>query len=382
MLNGTMERPSNAADATRIGSTTTMILSEKALETLLQAAVWAPSGDNTQPWRFRVDRAAGRIDILQSAGDDPSAMNAGQHMSRMAVGAAVENVLRQARTIGLLAELVPPAPGAEASIRFRGDSPRLEAMRDPVLFARATNRRRYDGKPVPSRILDELRDATPVLKGVATRWIVDPGRISSLARVVGHADALFFESRARLRELVASVRFDLPPEAAVPTGLSVASLEMSGLDRTLLRHLPPVHPLVLRAAGTYRFAAFRTGRLVRSASGLCLGVATSNDAATDLSAGRAMQRAWLALTAAGLACQPMMALVGFQNALEPSVADEPGIRKRLPALGDEFRAAAPEIGAGHACFLMRFGYATPPSGRSGRRPLADVLVSDAAGFSR
>ena len=27
-----------------------------ALDTLLQAAILAPSGDNTQPWRFRVDR--------------------------------------------------------------------------------------------------------------------------------------------------------------------------------------------------------------------------------------------------------------------------------------------------------------------------------------
>lgn len=382
MLNGTMERPLNAANVTRIGSTTPMILSEKALETLLQAALWAPSGDNTQPWRFRADKAAGRLDILESESDDRSAMNAGQHMSRMAVGAAVENVLRQARTIGLQAELVPPAPGADASIRFKGDPGKLEGVRDPVLFARATNRRRYDGRSVPSRILDELRDATPPLRDVTTSWIVDRKRISSLARVVGHADALFFESRARLRELVASVRFDLPPEESVPTGLSVASLEMSGLDRTLLRLLPPLPPLLLKAAGTYRFAASRTGRLVRSAAGLCLGVATSDGSATDLVAGRAMQRAWLALTAAGLACQPLMALVGFQNALEPEVEDEPGIRRRLPALGSELRAAAPEIGAGHACFLMRFGYAPPPSGRSGRRPLADVMVPPAHESSR
>src|SRR5437588_12772428 len=66
----------------------------KLIEALMTAAVRAPSGDNTQPWRFSVDSGRGRIAIDVDPARDPSPMNAGQRMSRIAVGAALENMLR------------------------------------------------------------------------------------------------------------------------------------------------------------------------------------------------------------------------------------------------------------------------------------------------
>ena len=60
------------------------------LETLIAAGIQAPSGDNTQPWRFMVDSQARTIAAHVDETRDPSPMNSGQRMSRIAVGAAVE----------------------------------------------------------------------------------------------------------------------------------------------------------------------------------------------------------------------------------------------------------------------------------------------------
>ncbi len=74
------------------------------------------------------------------------------------------------------------------------------------------------------------------------------------------------------------------------------------------------------------------------------------------------------MTAHGLAAQPMMSLLVLQNALEHGDAGliEALGRERLEGLGDEFRQLLPEIADERPAFLLRFGYASPPSGRTGR----------------
>jgi hypothetical protein len=124
-----------------------------------------------------------------------------------------------------------------------------------------------------------------------------------------------------------------------------------------------------------RLFAAKARQLVASASGLCLVVAPDSAAATDVLVGQAMQRAWLALTAQGLAVQPMMSLLVLENAGEhgtPELVASLG-RDRLADLRDTLRALVPEIGTGRPAFLMRFGYALPPSGRTGRLPLTSVV---------
>ncbi len=56
--------------------------------------IWAPSGDNSQPWHFALNAHPNQIVIHVNESRDLSPMNAGQRMSRIAVGAAAENVRR------------------------------------------------------------------------------------------------------------------------------------------------------------------------------------------------------------------------------------------------------------------------------------------------
>jgi hypothetical protein len=91
-----------------------------------------------------------------------------------------------------------------------------------------------------------------------------------------------------------------------------------------------------------------------------------------------MQRAWLALTEEGLAAQPMMSLLVLENALEhgPPVLVAALGRDRVSALGEQLRSLVPEIGPGRPAFLLRFGYAPAPGGRTGRLPLDAVTTRD------
>jgi hypothetical protein len=82
----------------------------------------------------------------------------------------------------------------------------------------------------------------------------------------------------------------------------------------------------------------------------------------------------LTLTAEGLAVQPMMSLLVLENIGEhgdAALVESLG-RGTLAALQHEFRALVREIGGWRPAFLMRFGFAPAPSGRTGRLPLHAV----------
>ena len=93
---------------------------ESALEQLVAAAIRAPSGDNTQPWRFILHRASHRIEVHVDEMRDSSPMNAGQCMSRIACGAAIENIFQMARARGWTATLETRAGSPIAMVSLQG----------------------------------------------------------------------------------------------------------------------------------------------------------------------------------------------------------------------------------------------------------------------
>lgn len=353
------------------------------IERLLKAAGLAPSGDNTQPWRFLVEEPTGRVVLQVDEGRDPSPMNAGQRMARIAVGAALENLVREAERTGMKIEVEPSPQNAEAAVRVirAGDSGRSAGGdADPLLIRRVTNRRPYKARPVSQEVSEQLARQTPEVEGVRTFWIMDRTRISALGSLIGEADAVMFGNGAMRQAFLSKVRFDVPADAQVADGLPLGALELSAGDRIALRVMRRLPDWLLRIAGSARIFAGKARDLVEKASGLCLIVAGDASSHTDVLVGRAMERAWLALTDQGMAVQPMMSLLVLENVRtqgSPQIVNKLG-RQRLESLDRRFRELAPEIGSGRAAFLMRFGYASPPSGRTGRLPVSASVAADGA----
>jgi nitroreductase len=345
---------------------TRMATTSKLVE-LLTAATLAPSGDNTQPWHFEVDADSRRVTLHVDGARDPSPMNAGDRMARIAVGAAAENLIRTAGHNGWEVDLSPLDPPTGLTVCLTGPD-REQIVAEEALVARVTNRRPYDGREVAADLLAALARHTPDLEGVRTCWVVGRDRLGALAPLVGQADALMFGEGSMRRAFLSKVRFDLPPDEPAEEGLSLGTLEASRADRVALRLLPRLPDWLFAFSGARWSFASRTRRLVLSSSGLGLLVAPDGAEATDFVVGRAMQRAWLALTSRGLAVQPMMSWLVLENVLDHGPAELVAAlgAERVRKLGAAFRALLPEIGSGRPAALLRFGYAPPPSARTGR----------------
>lgn len=351
---------------------------DRRIETLLDAAVLAPSGDNIQPWRFAIDSEAAAITFFVDESRDLSPMNSGQVMSQIAVGAAIENALRTAHYNGWTIELEKTTPPALRRIQISGGEVGDPLIED-VITARVTNRRPYQQRPISAELLTRLQRETPTLEGVTTHWLVGENRLSELAQLIGRADAVMFGDPSVRRAFLSNIRFDKAPGARVEEGLSLGSLEPSAPDRLALRMMHYVPNWVMKI-GARRVFESRARYLVESASGICLLVASEDSESTYVTVGRAMQRAWLALTEAGLAVQPMMSLLVLENIRARGSSEMVASlgNERLAAFAAEFRRLAPEIEKGHPTFLLRFGFAPDPSGRTGRRHWRSALFASSS----
>ena len=343
---------------------------DEPFEALLSAAVRAPSGDNTQPWRFVIDPETLRIFLYVDETRDPSPMNADQCMSRLAVGAALENMLRAALAKGWTVCLEDPPETALAALKVVDFH--ANGATDSVIAARVTNRRRYDGRPLPASVLTRLQQESPGMEGVRVCWVHDRPRLDALAALIGRADALMLSEPSMRRAFLANVRFDLPANAEAEEYLPLGSLELSFADRTALRFLSHIPDWVLRLGWARRKFAAAARRLVHSASGLYMVVTDRESPQNDLSIGRVVQQTWLALTASGLAAQPMMSMAIMENALRhgsPELLRSLG-REQAKLLVAEFRGLVSETQTDTLVFIMRFGYGRAPTVRTGRLPLA------------
>jgi hypothetical protein len=338
-------------------------------ETLVTAAIRAPSGDNTQPWRFQIDPRASRIDIYLDETRDPSPMNCGQRMARIALGAALDNILRTASHNGWDAKTVSAESSAAASVQLAGNGP-AEIKIDPTVMMRVTNRRVYNGEPISKALINRLIAESPATESVRTIWITERNRLPAIARTLGQADALMFGEPSMRRAFLKNVRFDAPPTAEVDQGLSLASLELSWFERQALPSMKWLPNWLVRYGGGLGTFAAKARKLVESASGLCILAAAGRDKQTDLMVGQAVQRAWLAMAGQGLAVQPMMSMAVLDNVRDygrDELVSSTGTQTLR--LSKELKTLVPELGQDRLAFLLRFGFATPPSGRTGRLPL-------------
>jgi uncharacterized protein YjeT (DUF2065 family) len=344
-----------------------------ALDTLLEAAILAPSGDNTQPWRFTVDRDNWAITMDVDPARDPSPMNAGQMMARIAVGAAVENMVRTAEQNRWNFDL--EGENGDGPVTLRLGSHSAAGLIDPLILSRVTNRRIYQRCEISDEQLRKLREDTGEFGGVGAIWITDRQKLDQLSSLIARADALILSTKPIRDAFLAKVRFDQPANAIVKEGLSLGCLEVSRFEQRMLKAMKYVPDGVLRTLGGRRVFAGVAKKLVDSASGICLIGADNESYSGRLAAGRLWQRAWLAVTGQGFAAQPMMSLCVLQNIRDNHPAeliDQVGGRDAAKLLKD-FKDWLVPFDTSDVATLMRWGYAPSPTTRTGRINIANFV---------
>lgn len=351
---------------------------QKVMDYILQAGIQAPSGDNIQPWAFRV--RDNHVEIILNAEADPSFFNFEQRATLISNGAVMENMAMAATAFGLdmNVESAPAGKNDErvASVRFIAAQKIWDPLAD-LVWERDTNRRPFDRRPIPLDTRHALVSAAEE-RGARLHLVAERPGIESLAKAVYWADRARIGLRECHKPLYDAIRKNAREARARGDGFSYNNL-MAGLDGRLFLTLTrswPVMDMANRIGIGNMVAGIGRDSILNSSAVALLTMPT--DSASDfLQGGRAWQRVWLTATAHGLALQPNASLVFFWTVYRHrgESAFPPAAVQHLRRAMEIARLWFPQVHFEQEGLIMlfRLGYAPPIPEGTFRRPLASFL---------
>jgi molybdopterin/thiamine biosynthesis adenylyltransferase len=337
---------------------------------LVAHATLAPSGGNTQPWRF----AASPTEVLCMIDSrSPTLLDFDARASALACGATAASLCVAAAAAGRPWSVSWSDPCDSVAWRAAPDG--TTTTPDPVrldaLVRRCSNRelgtRRALGPDEIAALVGSTRDAEVTV-------LADDAAMTEIGEILATADRLRMLNQRLHRELIGELRWTRHEALATGDGIDLDTLALDATQRAAIA-LSRSWPLMatLEATGGGDGLGRGSRRAAASAAGFALVRARGSGRAAFCRGGFALLHVWLAAEAMGLGVQPTTALLylidrvaGGGEGLSGNEMDT------LRALDGRLRTA---FGAspGVDLMLVRLTRAPAPTARSVRRPLDIVL---------
>lgn len=345
-----------------------MVIPHETLLEILRNACRAPSGDNTQPWRFVV--RGNTIQVINMPEKDTSLFNYLQRTNHLALGAAIENLRISAESNGFRVE-INIFPNAHdrlvvAEVTLTSDSSIRNDLA-PYIVKRATNRRKYHSKQVEQEKLSELSVLVND-RGSRIVFITDRALVKDIAHIVSAGEKLALENRVIHDFLFEHVTWT-KEEDSKKHGFLIDTFEFSPPQKAAFKLLGNWYILnFLLPFGISRLIARDMESVHATSAAFGTIILPGNTAEDYLEAGILLERLWLTATKLGLALQPTTTvhfigsrvLEGDPGSL--SIAHQQLLRENYTALTKQFGVGDME----HFGFIFRLGYADVPTAATTR----------------
>ena len=349
-----------------------------ALREILDIARWAPSGDNTQPWRFSID-SPNRLSIHAFDTRDHVVYDLEGHASHLAHGALLQSIVYAASTKGCAVEWELRAGSRKEQPVydvFLTESPTVEPH--PLaqyIPHRSTQRRPMSAKRLDTSQKQVLESAAGV--GYEIKWWETVGERYRFAKFLFHAARLrlitpeAFEVHRKIIDWGVSDSTDKIPETAV--GMSPFSLKLSQWTFKSWRRMKMMNAL----PGATWFPRLELDFLPGLFCGAHYALFADSPPQSDLDfvrAGMAVQRVWLQAAALGLQQQPEMTPLIFRNYVEKGIAhtqDRSAAQAAVRFVEYDFWQQIGKDEFSRLCWMARLG-SRPPKTRSTRLSLHEL----------
>ena len=320
------------------------------LRELVRLATLAPSGHNTQPWKFRLE--AGSIQLYPDLTRRVPVVDPDNRELWISLGSALENLLVAAAHFGYHTETTYHLAGTAAdhvavALRKTGPAPAGRSALFEAIPLRQSTRSAYDGKPVSGGELRQL-EAAATGAGVTPLVFTGAAAMEPLLEYVVAGNEQQLTNDDFKQELVRWIRFNDREALASRDGLLSRGSGNPSLPRWVAN-------LFIDSSLKPATQSKKDALHIRSSAGLLLFTSTENNPAAWLEIGRAHERFALRATALNLKC-------AYLN--QP--CEVPAVRAQVQSQLS-LNGAFPQL-------LMRFGHG-PALPRSLRRPVSEVLIN-------
>ena len=309
---------------------------------LIEHAIRAPSGHNTQPWRFAL--GADCITIAPDFSKRLPVVDPDNRELYISLGCAAENLRIAASHHGYATTTAIAADGA-ITITLQQQSGIIPNPLFAQIPRRQTNRATADGRRIPPPALNDILAASQSAGVQLHAWENGSPAFARLGALVMAGNTAQMRDPAFKRELLTWIRYNRKDSERTRDGLSYAVMGAPNLPRWLTA-------LIIRLMLNPRSQNNSDRKKIAAASHLLLIASDGDNIPAWIATGGALQRLLLQLTAHGIA-----------SAWLNQPCEVPELRVRL---ADECPGAHPQI-------LLRLGYAAPLP-YALRRPLAEVVA--------
>lgn len=282
---------------------------------LIEAALWAPSIGNLQPWKWVVRQ--GKFYLFH---DDRLSKFDFLHMGALvSLGAALENFYLKAHAqgVGLDIQLFPlgeDSPLTACGRFMERPSPEpLIGSGELVSWIekRGTQRRLGPRVPISEPTLGKLAEVMESMDPVRLEYCTEAQDLDRLAEIIGEAERWrLLEPEGHHSFFEEELRWDSEHARRTGDGVDLDSLDIRPSERVGLKLLSDFRVSSLLRSWDRGQALGDLGRAaVNAASAIGLVTLPDLEPRTILRAGRAIERYWLAATKESLSLQPMLAAV-------------------------------------------------------------------------
>ena len=316
---------------------------------LIHYATLAPSGHNTQPWKFSIEENIVRIypDFDRTL----PVVDADNHALFISLGCALENLVISAKEYGLTSKVdfFPEDENEEClRVTLTDENPPKETTLFESIPKRQSNRSMYEEQTIPDADMDKLLQVSGYETVAVKPFDTESHDVEPVIELVKEAGILQFKDERFVKELISWIRFNKKEAKTRRDGLTAKVMGFPNIPRWLGR-------IIMNIFVTADREAEKSEKQIRSSSHLLLFICKKNDKRHWVDTGRAFQRVALMATSLGIA-----------HAHLNMPCEVESVRKKLAAhLGlhpDE-----------QPILLIRLGYATRAP-RSPRRPVKEILI--------
>ncbi len=317
---------------------------------LIQNAVKAPSGHNTQPWKFGI--GDNTITIYPDYKRALPVVDADNHALFISLGCALENLVIAAAHFGYdaIIEMHLENEGEEnIKITLHPIVVKVDGVLYNYIDTRQATRNKYNGDNIPLADIEKLRIAV-AQEDVDSIIVTDKDEINTFVELVKEGNIRQFSNPSFLKELIHWIRFNKKEAMETGDGLYGAATGNPSVPAWFGK-------LFMKLTASPKKEAEKWDDLIHSSSALIIFIAERNDKKAWINLGRSFERTMLMATS-----------LNINHAHANMPCEEVELRSKLSAQLNLTKEQQPLL-------LIRLGYSQKMP-YSFRRPLQEVIVSD------
>ena len=344
---------------------------------IIKAGIFAPSGDNCQPWEIYFD--GGKLYLKNIKSKDTSLYNVKNIASYIAFGAMIENMIITARSLGYEISTTLFPEGENSSIVATLSFIKGQPVFDPLLNfidKRCVNRKKYKPMQLETHARESLKKTAAQFKGAELFLIEDEEEKKKLAELLAVNDRILFENKNLHDFLFEHLRWTKKETEKSRDGMSIESLELGFLQSRIFKFLSSWNLVrFLNFLGFSRLVPAQSYKLCTSSSALCVLLMQGLNSESFVDGGRVLQKIWLTAASLGLSLHPMTGVTFLIQRLR--MGEDKGLsNSHRELLIDIYQRLKDIFPIENKAIIMSFriGYADQPSDKSLRLSVEEVLV--------